>query len=257
MRVACSLLLLLLAPSALALEKAEDIRTCARKNYPATSSTQAFVLTSIGRDGAERTLQATAYWKRGSDGRAKVMLQVDRPDDLRGSSYLMLERSTRDDLFMFLPAVNRVKRIQGSQMSDALWGTDFSYEDIKQVQGVFDAGTLTREADAEVAGKKVYVLAFTPAQVEESAYKRIVSRIDPATCVALQTDFFQSLDAPRKRLVIDPKEVRQQGARWMAHLYEMQDLHNQTRSVLRIDKMSADADLPERLFNPQTFHLGR
>jgi hypothetical protein len=257
MRRVCGLMLMLLALPAAALDKAEDIRACARKNYPASSSTQAFVLTSIGRDGAERSLQATAYWKRGSDGRAKVMLQVDKPDDLRGSSYLMLEKSTRDDLFMYLPAVNRVKRIQGSQLSDSLWGTDFSYEDIKQVQGIFDAGTLTREADAELAGKKVHVLAFVPAQVEESAYKRIVSRIDPATCVALQTDFFQSADTPRKRLTIDPKEVRPQGTRWVAHLYEMQDLHNQTRTVLRIEKMSADVELPERLFNPQTFYHGR
>ncbi|HXG28803.1 MAG TPA: outer membrane lipoprotein-sorting protein [Nevskiales bacterium] len=257
MRIVCGLMLLLLAPSVLALEKAEDIRACVRQNYPARSSTQAFVLASIGRDGTERSLQATAYWKRGSDGRAKVMLQVDKPDDLRGSSYLLLEKPTRDDLFMYLPAVNRVKRIQGSQMSDSLWGTDFSYEDVKQLQGIFDAGTLTREADADVAGKKLYVLAFTPAKVEESAYKRIVSRIDPATCVALQTDFFQTGDTPRKRLTIDPKEVRPLGTRWMPHLYEMQDLHNQTRTVLRIDKVSADVELPERLFNPQTFYLGK
>jgi hypothetical protein len=257
MRVGLAFGFLLLAAPALALEKAEDIRACARKNFPATSSTQTFLLTTIGRDGSERSLHASAFWKRGSDGKAKAMLQVDQPDDLRGSSYLMVEKSTRDDLFMYLPAMNRVKRIQGNQTSDALWGTDFSYEDIKQVQGIFDSGKLTREADAEVAGKKHFVLSFVPDKLEESAYKRIVSQIDPASCVALQTDFFEAGDAPRKRLVVDPKEVRQQGARWMAHLYEMRDLRNETRTVLRIEKITADSDLADRLFNPQTFYLGK
>lgn len=248
---------LLTAMPALALDKPEDIRACARKNYPVTSSTQAFQLKTIGRDGSARSLQASAYWKRASDGKAKVMLQVDKPDDLRGSSYLMLERTTRDDLFMFLPAVNRVKRIHGNQTSDKLWGSDFSYEDIKQVQGIFDGGTLTREADAEVAGRKTYVLGFVPAKIEESAYTRLLSYIDQETCTALRTDFFQADGKARKRLTVNPQEVRQHGPRWVAHFYEMVDLGDETRTELRIDKMTADTDLPDRLFNPQTFYLGR
>ncbi len=240
-----------------ALDKPEDIRACARKNFPATSSTQTFQLKSIGRDGSARTLHATAYWKRASDGKAKVMLQVNLPVDLRGSSYLMLEKSTRDDLFMFLPAVNRVKRIHGNQTSDKLWGSDFSYEDIKQVQGIFDGGALTRQADAEITGRKAYVLDFVPAKVEESGYSRLQSYIDQETCTALRTDFFQSDGKARKRLTINPKEVKQMGSRWVAHFYEMSDLLDETRTELRIEKMTADTDLPDRLFNPQTFYLGR
>jgi hypothetical protein len=257
MRFGLALVFLLLAAPASALEKAEDIRACARKNFPATSSTQTFELTTIGRDGSERSLHATAYWKRGSDGKARAMLQVDQPDDLRGSSYLMLEKTTRDDLFMYLPAVNRPKRIHGSQTSDPLWGSDFSYQDIKQVQGIFDSGKLTRETDVTADAKKLYVLSFVPDAVEESGYRRIVSHIDPTTCVALQTEFFLDGDTPRKRLLVDPKEVKPMGSRWVAHHYEMRDLRNETRTVLRIESMTPDTDLPDRLFNPQTFFHGR
>jgi len=252
-----ALLLLLATTPAVALDKAEDIRACARKNFPATSSTQTFRLTTIGRDGAERTLHATGFWMRDSDGKTKAMLYVNQPSDLRGSSYLMLEKSTRDDLFMYLPALNRVRRIQGNQTSDPLWGTDFSYEDIKQVQGIFDSGKLTREADVEAGGKKLYVLSFVPDKAEESAYQRIVSRIDPDSCAALQTEFFRTGEVPHKRLTVDPKEIRQEGKRWVAHVYEMRDLHNETRTTLHFEKISADEDLPGRLFNPQTFYLGR
>jgi hypothetical protein len=252
-----SFLSLLVAMPALALDKPEDIRACARKNFPVTSSTQTFQLKTIGRDGSARTLHATAFWKRATDGKAKVMLQVDQPDDLRGSSYLMLEKSTRDDLFMFLPGVPRVKRIHGNQTSDKLWGSDFSYEDIKQVQGIFDGGTLTRQADTEIAGRKTYVLDFVPAKVEESAYTRVLSHIDQQTCAVLRTDFFKADGKARKRLTVNPQEVRQDGTRWVAHFYEMSDLLDETRTELRIDKMTADKDLPDRLFNPQTFYLGR
>lgn len=239
------------------LEKPEDIRACVRKNYPATSSTQTFQLKSVGREGSARTLHATAFWKKASDGKVKVMLSVSNPEDLRGSAYLMVERESRDDLFMYLPATRRVKRILGNQTSDALWGTDFSYEDIKQVQGIFDAGKLTREPDAEVGGRKAYVLSFAPDKVEESAYRRVVSRIDQETCVALQTDFFRAKETPEKRLTVSAQEIKREGQRWQPHFYEMQDLGNGTRSELRIEKVVADTDLAERLFNPQTFYLGK
>lgn len=258
MRISALAAVLILATMPVhALDKPEDIRACARKNFPATSSTQTFQLTTFGRDNSKRTLHAVAFWKREADGKAKVMLSVDNPEDLRGSAYLMLEKDSRDDLFMYLPAAGRTKRIMGNQTSDALWGTDFSYEDIKQVQGIFDTGKLTREADAEVAGKKVHVLSIVPDKAEESAYKRLVSYIDQDTCVALQTDFIETGDSPRKRLSVDPKEVKQDGPRWVAVFYEMKDLRDSTRSELRIEKLSADIDLPSRLFNPQTFHLGR
>lgn len=239
------------------LDKPEDIRACARRNFPASSSTQLFELKSIGRDGMARVMVATAFWKRGSDGKAKVMLQIQKPDDLRGSSYLMLEKTSRDDLFMYLPGVLRVKRIHGSQTSDPLWGTDFSYEDIKQVQGVLDTGKLTREADAEVAGRKAYVLNFVPDKVEESAYQKVKSFIDQTTCAPLVTEFFQKDATPRKRLTVDPAQVKQEGPRFVSYAYEMRDLRENTRTELKFDKMTADTDLPERIFHPQTFYMGK
>ncbi|MGH8458357.1 MAG: outer membrane lipoprotein-sorting protein, partial [Nevskiales bacterium] len=75
--------------------------------------------------------------------------------------------------------------------------------------------------------------------------------------VALQTDFYEAGDTPRKRLSVKPQEVKQDGQRWVAHFYEMSDLRDGTRSELRIEKVTADTDLPERLFNPKTFQLGR
>lgn len=240
-----------------ALDKAEDIRACVRKNFPTTSSTQTFQLKTVGRDSSERTLHAEAYWKREDDGKAKVMLSVNSPEDLKGSSYLMLEKETRDDLFMYLPAAGRTKRILGNQTSSPLWGTDFSYEDIKQVQGIFDSGKLVREADGEVAGKKVYVLSFSPDKVEESAYRKLMTYVDQETCVALQTDFYEAGEDPRKRLTIKPEEVKKDGVRWIPYFYEMKDLRDGTHSELRIEKWVLDTNLPDRLFNPKTFQLGR
>lgn len=244
------------AASAAELHTADEIRTCVRANFPSTTSVQTIEVQSADRGGGTRTLQARAYWKKGADGRARIMLQVQNPPDLAGSSYLVAENSDRDDMFMFLPATNRVKRIQGASVSGALWGTDFSYEDIKQVQGLLINGSIKRDTDTDVGGQKAYVLSIVPVQTQDSGYIRIMSYIDQSTCVPLKTEFFEKGDALRKRLLVDAAKVSKEGAHWVAHTYEMSDLREQTKTVLRIDKVVHDQPLPDRIFNQQTFYLG-
>src|SRR5690348_14376138 len=88
--------------SAAGVQTADDIRACVRANFPANTSVQTLEVKSVDRAGGSRTLQARAYWKKGSDGRARIMMQVQNPPDLAGSSYLVAENASRDDMFMFL-----------------------------------------------------------------------------------------------------------------------------------------------------------
>ncbi len=249
-------LVLPVASIAAAPQTADEVRKCMQQNFPKSSSVQSIEVKAADRSGGSRTLAANVYWKRAGDGKAQVMLRVKEPADLKDSSYLVLERSTRDDMFMFLPAANRVRRIQGAQVSDGLWGTDFSYDDMRQVQGILDSGKFERQKDEDFNGRKVYVLAVAPAKAEESSYNRIMSYVDQQTCVPLKTEFFQKAGAPRKRLLVDPAQVTQQGSQWIAHQYDMTDLLSQTATQLRIGKVEYEKKLPERLFNQQTFYLG-
>jgi hypothetical protein len=156
---------------------------------------------------------------------------------------------------MYLPAVNRVKRIQGNQMSDDLWGTDFSYEDIKQVQGVLVTGKLDRLADEDVGGRKAYQLGVTPQAGQGAAgYEKIVTWIDHQTCLPLKVEFVEA-GKLRKRMMLDPAKFTRKGERWVAQQYTITDLLSETRTELRINKIEYERPLADRLFNPQTFYI--
>jgi hypothetical protein len=190
-------------------------------------------------------------------------MRVHQPADLSGSSYLLVEKSDRDDTFMFLPAVNRVKRIQGAQMNDDLWGTDFSYEDIKQVQGVLADGKGERLADEDLGGKKAYVVSIVPAPTPAAegapaatpVYEKAVTWVAQENCVPLKAELYQN-GKIAKRLQADPAKVLKQGQRWVPQEYLMSDLVNETKSELKVLKIEFDKNLPDRLFNPQTFYVG-
>ncbi len=238
------------------MESAEEIRECTRGNFPERTSTQDIELVAEDRVGNLRTLKARLHWKRFGDG-SRIRIQVESPEDVRGSTYLVIESSPVDDVFVYLPALRKVRRISTGMMSGQLWGTDFSYEDIKQIQGIMLEGRSERRADASVAGRDAYVLAFTPAPEEGSSYEQIVFSVDQQTCVVLVADFFESHKGPTKTLVTDAEQIVQRGDRFAAREFEMRDLRDETRSWLRVVKVENDVDVPDRIFNPALLGRGR
>jgi hypothetical protein len=246
-----------LSSASAALETVEEVRECTRGNFPERNSLQTIELVARDRAGGERTLDARLHWKRGKERSARIMIRVDRPSDLRGSSYLLIEKRGRDDMFMYLPAMQKVRRISAGMLSGQLWGTDFSYEDVKQLQGIAADGETERLPDARIAGRSTYVLSLVPDSNEESSYRRIVSYVDQETCVPLKIEFYERGDRLRKLLLADPDRVDQVDGRWIARELEMRDVRDETQTWLRTGKVVHDGKISDRSFDPGRFYLGR
>lgn len=243
------------APAAPGLDVA-SVRQCMQANLPQQSSEQQVVLKAVDRAGSERELKAKIYWRKDDDARVQANVKISHPLDLSGSSYLLLERESRDDLFMYLPATQRSKRIVGSMMSQPLWGTDFSYEDIKRVQGVLDDGDVVRLEDQTLDERETFQLKLTPAAEEESPYRYMLLNVDQETCVMSQIEFFAEQETPAKRLTVNPAAITKQADRWYPSMMKMEDLKDGSHTTLEVTAMEFDPDLPSRLFSSNSFHRG-
>ena len=61
----------------------------------------------------------------------KSLFVFDRPRDVQGTALLTHAHiNTRDDQWLYLPALKRVKRISASRRSGSFMGSEFSYEDM-------------------------------------------------------------------------------------------------------------------------------
>lgn len=242
------------APSASAapLETLDEIRACMRANLPERTSLQRVVLKARDRSGGERVLEARLHWKRFRRDLPRVRIRVDAPPDMRGAAYLLIgqERDRESDMYVYLPAAQRVRRIAAASVSDQLWGTDFSYDDMRQLQWVGAEGAQRRLEDRELAGRPTYVLELDLPPEEGSAYRRIVVFVDRETCVGLRMEFYEREDEPRKVLLADPESLVQVDGRWLARKLEMTDVRDGTTSWLSLVEVKNDVDIPDRLFNP-------
>jgi hypothetical protein len=235
------------------LETAEEIRDCARRNFPEKTSIQFIELKSRDRAGSERVMDARLHWKRHDDGHVRLMIRVDGPQDIKGSAYLVIENKPRDVVYMYLPALVRPRRIVGGGSAD-IWGTDFSHEDLRLLQMSSAAFGSERLADGEVAGRPTYVVAQSSDPEAESAYSRIVSYIDHETCVSLQTEYYDANDQLHKRLLVNPETVAQVNGHWTAYDLEMTDVGEETSSWIHVKHISLDEDISARFFNTAQFY---
>ncbi len=231
----------------------EEVRECARKNFPEKTSIQFIELKSRDRAEREKVMDARLHWKKDDEGNVRLMIRVDGPQDIKGSAYLVIENKPRDVVYMYLPALVRPRRIVGGA-SSGIWGSDFSHEDLRLLQMSSDALGSKRLPDAEIAGHPTYVIEEVSEPDSESAYHRVVSYIDKETCVALQTEYFDFSDRLHKRLLVDPATIAQVNGRWTAFDMEMTDVGEETSSWIHVKHISVDEDISARYFNTVQFY---
>ena len=229
-----------------------DVRACMARNLVARGALRDLALDVYDKEGTLRTLRMRLFWKPSKTRGTRVNLRMVDPPVMAGSSYLLLQEGPNEEVYFFLPGADRALRITGQNMSEPLWGTDFSYGEIKQVLGLLVVGDTQRLTDATVAGRQAYVLE-TQTKVDETGYRKVVSFVDQAACVLLKSEFFAKGDTPRKVLEADLSTLIQADKYWALLGYTMFDKQRNTRTRLTLTDLSFDERLSEKLFDPQSF----
>jgi hypothetical protein len=250
------LLILLLSKVAGATpEELDPLLECAQANWPKSTSVQTVEFRSVDRVGNGRRIKAKVHWKRFEDGRSKVMLRVSEPADLKDSALLLIEKEDRADMFLFLPDLKKVKRVTSGMLSGSLFGSDFTYEDFMQLQGIGIGGRHEVMDDASIDGAVLQVVAHYPAADSGSAYQRVVSYWDRDACLLVRSEMWGRGESPRKVLSVDRSAVFTSNGVKLLQKLVMTDLRDETSTHLSIDAIEIDVDLPRKLFS--TSGLGR
>ena len=234
-------------------ETAREILHRAYTNLYAEDYIQELELASSFRGGQEmsRTLQIT---RRQSVRPGKALFRFTKPQKIRRASVLILEhQDLSDELFLYLPALKKTKRLSSSQRADAFFGTDLSYEDVepKHVDD-FDVDSVGMDEYRGIACERIEQRARPPF---ESQYERMVSCVERERGVILWIDYYRRGEVA-KRLEIDPAQVRPVGDRFIP--YEITLTTPSRRSQTRVVTLSYEIrnDIPDEIFSTWNLESG-
>ena len=154
-----------------------------------------FVLTN--QAGQARIRQTSSITELKPDGaNNRRIVRFSAPADIAGTAVLTVENPGDDDIWVYLPALKKIRRLSASNRKDAFVGTDFSYGDVLGL--AVDEWTHRLMRTETLDGVAVRVVESLPRSADVSAstgYGRRINWLRASDAVPLKTEFYNPAGA--------------------------------------------------------------
>ena len=187
------------------------------------------------------------YERLGSAGESKAILRFTAPAEVKGVALLVHNHPDRaSDQWMWTPAVARERRIAFQDRRTRFFGTDFTFEDLEERD--VDKSSYRMLGDETLDGAACWKIEATPKPELRSQYTRILLWVRKETYVPARVESYAK-DTLIRRLNYSNFE-RVQNI-WTARTLEMHDLKQDSRTVLKLEKLQYNVALDPDGFSIQ------
>lgn len=219
------------------------------------SSTDA-TFTLINANGEQRVRKTKGFTKlqAGSSQNNRRYVKFVSPPDIKGTATLLIEHAeVDDDMWVYLPALSKVRRLSAANKRDSFVGTDFSYGDIIGHNPAQWRQQLLRMEPLS-DGTQAYVIESTPGTekvAKDTAYSRMQSWVRADNFVAVKIDFYDANGQPLKRIEsTDLQPVGTQG-KWQPMRSQAENLQTGHKTQIVFEHFKADQGVSDQYFKSQ------
>lgn len=228
-----------------------ELRACLQTLLPSRTLSFDVHLVQTGVSG-ETELRGRWYWRREAGGQSGV-LKLTEPQGLAGAAYLIRSSSTAEsELYMYLPAVGKVRRVNGATVSQSLYGSGLSAFDLKLLLSGLRGGRLDRiDGPVSESGRRVERWKYQPPLDPDQLYDRVDFSVDVENCMPTRAALYGGV--PWKTVTVEAERLRPDGRR-VVERATLTDLRQNTRTRIEILDPRFDENLPAERFRPDRFY---
>lgn len=239
---------------------AQDIAQKAHDREDGDNSVANMKMILIDKNENARVRELKVFTKDKGDDELKLMFFLS-PADVKNTAFLTYdyEDSNRDDdQWLYLPELQKVKRIASSDKSGSFMGSDFTYADMTS-RNVEDYEYKIMQ-EPEVKGHKTWQMQVTPKNkkvIEETGYTKSIYFIRQDNFVIVQALHYVNEGNKLKYMMVNdlklidgvwtPLEIQ------MVSKKGRQTLH---KTILQFSDYKYDQELEESLFTTRTLQKG-
>jgi uncharacterized protein len=229
-------------------------RDIMEKNFFATKVASLRVETTmvlINDRGQRRERANTGIVKLQPNGvDSKLVVKFSTPPDIKGTGVLQIEHSdSADDLWVYLPALRKSRRLVANNKKDSFAGSDFSYGDITLPKVDQYRHALLRSE--KIDGHDCYVVESVPATdavKANSGYSKKITWVRTDNFVESKVEYY---DLPgrllKTQLAGRHQLVEPDKGRWFVMYREMTNHQTGHRTAITASKVEAVA-IPDDSF---------
>ncbi len=174
-------------------------------------------------------------------GKQKFYVYFHEPADVNRMAFLVHKHLDKDDdRWLYLPKLDLVKRIAGSEKRTSFVGSDFFYEDI--------SGRNTKDDKHELVQttSKYYVLKNTPKDPKKVEFAYYKTWIHKKTFLVIKSEYYDRNGKPYRRY--QARAVKQLQGYWTATKARMTDLRTGRYTDVEYAGVMYDTGLSEDIF---------
>jgi hypothetical protein len=181
----------------------------------------------------------------------KMLMRFTAPADVQGTTMLVHDHDDKEaDMWIYLPALRRVRRIAGSDKANNFMGSEFTNADLSRPNKEDFNYKVLESVDIE--GKKYWKIeakAINEDVEDEYGFSKQISYIEQAKYLALKIEYYDLRgDLHRVQTIKDYR--KQSNGKYFAFYMEMENKQNGRKSVMTIDQFQLGSKLEESVFAP-------
>lgn len=156
----------------------------------------------VDASGKVQQTRTMETFSKNTPRREALLLKFASPPVVEGTGMLIVDAGKGvNDIWMYLPATRRLRRVSGAEKSNWFMGTEFTYEDFEDYQRDSYRFSLLREEECEAS--RCFVVEATPGTADEkesSGYSRKIYWIEKDKLYPVRIDFVSGQEQVAKRL---------------------------------------------------------
>lgn len=183
-------------------------------------------------------------WNKGKD---KRLIKFLSPEDVKGVGFLSL---SEDEMYLYMPAFHKIRRIASHVKNESFMGTDFSYEDIGTSKYSDDfIPKLKKETETE------YILNLNKKEESDLKYSKLMMFVNKSNFVPDSIQFFDSKGKLLK--VMRNLMVKKIDGYWTTTKIEMENVQTDHKTLMELKDVKHDVGLEDKLFTKRYLKRAR
>lgn len=232
------------APQSAAASKAMTIVDKMKSVFEPTTPRVATITVTFTGEESEKVQWVGRLARTMIDGEKRTLLVMLEPSDIKTTAFLVQERQdAADQMWLYLPPIDRIRRFIPVETYQQFLGTDFTYADL----GFVDRrGQYRLLGEERLNGKQTYKIEFVP--TDQWYYSRIITWVDADTYLPLQRDFYDVANNLWRTQTFEqvtfidgePTPLR----------ITMRDRRQETSTIFTMSDVQHNEEIPQALFDP-------
>lgn len=212
-------------------------------------------LTIVNEKGEKRVREIALASKTFDDGKTeKRLFKFLSPADVKGTGVLIFDYEAKDDdMWIYLPAMRKTRRIVSSDKSKNFMGSEFSNADMNSP--ILDNYKLTLQGSEKADGTDCYKIEVLPKNdkvAEEEGYSKKIVWIGKGDFMIRKSVFYDLDGAVLKELTAKNVKVVDAGKkRYRAMVMEMVNKQNNRKAIFETKKIESSPNVKDDLFTTQ------